>query len=130
MGDHDGREVGVISEPTVDILNIAELKMKLITSDTNENKGKGEQYDPDEVTLYAVSASDGLLDFITPHEIAERLAESFSLQTRGISGNANEKNRELMNACEDLILKASESWSKMGAKYRDDITIAVSQIQD
>ena len=129
MGDHDGKDVGLISVPTVDILQVTELKMKTTSKRNNDDTKSqyNESYDPDDVVLYAIAASDGLLDFITPLEIAERLAKSFADESGATAGRYG-SNRELMNACEDLLLQASRSWSKLGMKYRDDITIAVSQI--
>lgn len=128
MGDHDGRNVGVISEPTVNILNIEELK-----ATTKGAKRDAEDSKLEEIELYAVAASDGVLDFIKPIEIAEKLAKTFSTSSHEddkpkYRGMFND-HYTLMNACEDLILQASASWSKTGMKYRDDITIAVSKIQ-
>ena len=129
MGDHDGRNIGVISEPTVDILSIEELKTTIKGAKNNPKDSKQE-----EIELYAVAASDGLLDFIKPNEIAERLAKTFATSSNKDDKSKSERRLNdyftLMYACEDLILQASASWSKMGTKYRDDITIAVSKIQD
>lgn len=119
MGDHDGRSVGVISEPTIEILDVQQLKTNAFK---NYEQGNNQHSRNSDIELYAVAASDGLLDFIQPIEIAQRLVQTFPHELK------YDANYALMDACEDLILQASKAWSNMGMRYRDDITIAVSKI--
>jgi hypothetical protein len=70
--------------------------------------------DNKKVHIFAVSATDGLTDYLTPKEIAEAFAKSFYKQS-------NYQTPHPHTVAEDLILKASEGWyNDMGGQYRDD----------
>ena len=77
--------------------------------------------DLDNIALFAVAASDGLLDFMKPIEVAHQLAHSLYY-------DGSDPPISLQNICEKLILKSSSLWHNVGMRYRDDITIAVSKI--
>jgi len=98
LGDKIFRSVGVISNPTVDVLNIDKFQ--------NEKFG-----------MFVVIASDGLFDTMNPQFVAETIASVFM----------NETGR-LLDKCEELIRQSSILWANMGLLYRDDITIAVHAI--
>ena len=117
VGDLDGRKVGVISVPTVDVLGIQSLKKEAKNRSKSDNS-------LDDIALFAVAASDGLLDFMKPIEVAQQLAHSLYYDKR----NRNNPPTSLQNTCEKLILKSSSIWQSLGMQYRDDITIAVSKI--
>jgi serine/threonine protein phosphatase PrpC len=68
-----------------------------------------------------ICASDGLLDKVTPLQVAQHVATSFL------------KNSPLLplEAAEQLLLQASKGWltEVMGGDYRDDMTIAVHKLE-
>lgn len=117
VGDIDGRKVGLISVPTVDVLSIQSLKKEA----KNQSKLDNSLGD---IELFAVAASDGLLDFIKPIEVGKQLARSLYYDKR----NGKNPSQRLQNACEKVILESSSIWQSFGMRYRDDITIAVSKI--
>jgi serine/threonine protein phosphatase PrpC len=109
IGDWDAGKHGVIPNPTVDVLDIHELIQ-------NAKDGRGGDND---VQVFAVSATDGLLDFMEIDDIAQTVAKSLYVD------NAPHP----LSACESLITTAATSWhqAKEG-RYRDDIAIAVSKL--
>ncbi len=119
MGDHDGQSVGVISEPTIEILSIQSLVTK--AKQQSGISPKDERWN-EKIELFAVAASDGMLDFLKPSDIAKRLEPTLYNMEMGNEGVS------LQEACEELILEASNSWLGLNFHYRDDITIAVSRI--
>jgi len=109
IGDRDGRVVGVIAEPAIDVVSLSSF--------LNDNKNGY-----NDVEFFAVAASDGLLDFIEPIDVAHRLARSlYELDQPGTP--------TLVEACQDLIVEASQAWLNLASRYRDDITIAVNKIK-
>jgi len=118
IGDFDGKAMGVIADPIVDSLDVRALKVAATTATTDSTLN--------DVELFAVSASDGLFDFIEPLAVAEILAKSL-YQEEGDGHRAP----TVMEACEQLIRQSSYLWNKemQGGGYRDDITIAVTKIE-
>jgi hypothetical protein len=74
----------------------------------------------DDVYIFAVSATDGMMDFLDAQSIAQTLAPSLF----------DENGTHVLTACEMLISAAASGWqrAKQG-RYRDDIAIAVSTIR-
>lgn len=107
FGDSYAKKVGVIVDPSVDVLKITELK---------------EKYRSPTTELFAVSMSDGIFDHIKEGKIAEFLAETIKKNDSG----------GLHTACQSLILQSSLHWMQfgltIGQPYRDDISIAVHKI--
>ena len=131
MGDRDGRKVGVISEPTVNVLNIPSLLGKVKDSNNNHNEMLNEDDKNENNELFAVAVSDGLIDFVQPIHIGQRLAQAMyhGPTTVFSSDDDNDGNHtSLLEACEELIYESSNSWLNIGMRYRDDITIAVGKI--
>jgi serine/threonine protein phosphatase PrpC len=124
VGDKGGRQVGVISEPTVDVLNLPSLIRKAMSDqgitiqDSSIN---------DDVELFAVAASDGLMDFMKPIDIAEHVTHG--LYSHGDVDGDSSSSKSLEEICEQIILEASNVWLQFGQRYRDDITIAVSKVE-
>ena len=124
IGDWAAGELGVIPDPTVVVLDIQEI----IDAAKRDNSLRGEAQckDPssqdrlgEDVEVFAVSATDGLLDFIPVEEIAKTVANSLYV---------NEGPHPL-SACESLITTAASAWWKAkNGRYRDDIAIAVSKL--
>jgi len=73
----------------------------------------------EDVRLFAVSATDGLMDYLTPAEIARSFAD-------GLYGKDTD---HPLRKCNELINKAAGGWqAEMQGQYRDDITVAASKI--
>ena len=122
IGDWAAGELGVIPDPTVVALDIQDI---VASSSGIHHDGQGECKDPGQyegnsnVEVFAVSATDGLLDFIPVEEIAKTVANSLYV---------NEGPHPL-SACESLITTAASAWWKAkNGRYRDDIAIAVSKL--
>ena len=122
---------GVIPEPIVDVLDVSELIGDTITEYAEacaeakeEVKGKDveltcETIDPSDVRLLAMSATDGLMDFLDAEDIASVLAAAFYV----------EDNPHPHVASEFLILTAAERWDQTyGGEYRDDIALSAFKI--
>jgi len=108
IGDWDAGKLGVIPDPTVAVLDISDL--------INASASSGHDGD---VEVFAVSATDGLLDFVNTVEIATSVAHSLY----------TEDGPHLLSACESLITTAATLWWKAkNGTYRDDIAIAVSKM--
>jgi serine/threonine protein phosphatase PrpC len=97
IGDVEGTTIGVIAEPTVDVVHLKTLA-------------------PSPKKLIAVAASDGLFDHVPPQEVATELAKSL-FTSSSVSP---------LEVCEQLIMKSSRGWIANGAPYRDDITVVTT----
>ena len=138
IGDWDAGNVGVIPDPIVDVLDIKTLK----TSESNEETcvasidpktgatvidencivtvedQERDSSDEDDVQVFAVSATDGMLDFVDVEDIAKTVAEGLYL----------DNGPHPLSACENLIsIAAAGWWREKDGRYRDDIAIAVSK---
>eukprot|EP00560_Eucampia_antarctica_P008646 CAMPEP_0197826142 /NCGR_PEP_ID=MMETSP1437-20131217/3130_1 /TAXON_ID=49252 ORGANISM="Eucampia antarctica, Strain CCMP1452" /NCGR_SAMPLE_ID=MMETSP1437 /ASSEMBLY_ACC=CAM_ASM_001096 /LENGTH=425 /DNA_ID=CAMNT_0043426439 /DNA_START=64 /DNA_END=1338 /DNA_ORIENTATION=+ len=134
---------GVIAEPIVDVLDIndiiadaihnnkqddSSLTMCADTDATDKDDVSSAQSEQSEtcdsvkiedVRLFAVSATDGLMDYLTPAEIARSFAD-------GLYGKDTD---HPLRKCNELINKAAGGWqAEMQGQYRDDITVAASKI--
>ena len=89
--------------------------------DDEEALGDGDDKDNvDDVYLFGVAATDGMMDYLSSQEIAQVLATAL------FEPNAAHP----VTACEWLIFSAANGWQqdKQG-RYRDDIAIAVSVLR-
>lgn len=109
IGDWAAGDHGVIPNPSIEVLDVKELIRNASTTGTSSS----------DVEVFAVSATDGLLDFIDVESIAKTIATSLYV----------EDSSHPLSACESLITTAASSWwqAKSG-RYRDDIAIAVSKL--
>mmetsp|Transcript_27897 Transcript_27897/g.47204 ORF Transcript_27897/g.47204 Transcript_27897/m.47204 type:complete len:586 (-) Transcript_27897:1997-3754(-) len=142
LGDWDAGDVGVVPDPTIAILNIKDIKSKVIEklNTSCQDKAKEVEIDPatgestpssdcatygeNDVKVFTFSATDGLLDYIPENSIAEHVA-------KGLYNNKEaEQNIHLLTACEDLIYAAAQGWQEdKGGRYRDDIAISVADLE-
>jgi serine/threonine protein phosphatase PrpC len=125
IGDWEAGKLGVIPEPLVDVVDIpalVEAHMECRASDPDGEIFVDAECDPekDDIYIFAVSATDGMMDFATPEIVANTVATSLY----------NEDGPHLLTALEQLIYMAAQGWeqSKQG-RYRDDIAVVVSQIR-
>lgn len=119
IGDWEVGKLGVIPDPIVHVIDIPEL----IESQLNQNSTSKETTripEEDDIHIFAVSATDGMMDFLSPEAIGHALAIS-------LYGN---EGPHLLTTLEQLIYIAAQRWeqSKQG-RYRDDIAVAVSEIR-
>jgi serine/threonine protein phosphatase PrpC len=117
IGDWDVGKLGVIPNPIVDIVDLSNYSFM------------GEE----RFSLFAVSATDGLMDYIEAPIIAQHVATHLfhdDTTTDNPAMDDNDANRKhVLIACEELVLEAAGRWQKAkGGRYRDDIAIAVTKL--
>jgi serine/threonine protein phosphatase PrpC len=135
IGDWDCQ--GVIAEPIVDVLNIADIVASKVASytkwckETEAEAKAGAEPDAEDVdmecddvkatdvSIFAISASDGMVDFIDLEAIAHVFAASMFVP----------ENPHPHTGAEYLILQAANIWNKVhGGEYRDDIAVAAFKV--
>ncbi|CAB9523125.1 Protein phosphatase 2C [Seminavis robusta] len=126
IGDWDAP--GVIAEPIVDILDLSSLADSVMGG-MDEYGCTDKECGPPMVNLFVVSATDGLMDFVTPQEIVDKVGVTFygqpNLQDRKSGVGAGHAHL----AAEELIYSAARGWhEEMQGSYRDDITISTTKI--
>ena len=144
LGDWDAGNVGVVPDPTIAILNIKDMKSKIIEqlntscqdmTEVEIDPATGESspssncatYGENDVKVFSFAATDGLLDYLPEDSIAKHVAKG--LYSTG-TGKEDEQNIHLLTACEDLIYAAAQGWQEdKGGRYRDDIAISVSDLE-
>ena len=141
-------EVGVIPDPLIDIFDISDIKKKVLES--LNDKGTGEMeinpatgesvprkaedvtYTENDVKVFAVSATDGLLDYVPEQAIINHIAKGLyeTVDVVGSKTNDEVQASHPLLAAEDLIYAAAQGWQedKQG-RYRDDIAIAVTDLE-
>ncbi|KAL3920544.1 MAG: hypothetical protein SGILL_003209 [Bacillariaceae sp.] len=117
---------GVIAEPIVDVIDIREIVQNALAShadsckDGDKENKVCEALDPSDVHIFAVSASDGMMDEVPPNYIGSVLARS--LFDKGIDVHP-------LTAAEHLILEAAKGWQRLyNGQYRDDIAISAATV--
>ncbi len=122
IGDWAAGEKGVIPDPTVDVIDIQALiegSRECAAEIDATSGGKSTSGACGEIEVFAVSATDGLLDFMDINEIAKKIAASLYV----------DDGPHPLSACESLITTAASAWwQAKNGKYRDDIAIAVSKL--
>mmetsp|Transcript_8608 Transcript_8608/g.18585 ORF Transcript_8608/g.18585 Transcript_8608/m.18585 type:complete len:462 (+) Transcript_8608:92-1477(+) len=125
----DWKVKGVIAEPIVDILDLDEIVQtalvryaqtcsNIINSEemNDETNGQSDVLDRNDIHIFATSISDGMMDYLSPHDIGEMLAPAFFDQESGLHPHS---------AAADLIINAAKGWEgEFNGGYRDDIAIA------
>jgi serine/threonine protein phosphatase PrpC len=125
IGDWEVGKLGVIPDPIVQVLDVNALVETQLSDECEADADDGVRAQcivdaTDDVHIFAVAATDGLMDFATPETIAQTVAASM-YQPEG---------PHLLTGLEQLIYLAAQGWeqSKQG-RYRDDIAIAVSELR-
>lgn len=153
IGDWDAGSVGVIPDPLIDILDINEIKKSVLdnlngacddktdeveidpaSGESVSSKGQCVTYTEKDVKIFAISATDGLLDYLPEKSIVEHVArglyETASVNAEGGESNDEQQVSHPLLACEDLIYAAAQGWQKdKGGRYRDDIAIAITELE-
>jgi serine/threonine protein phosphatase PrpC len=147
LGDHIHTAHGVIPHPLVDSFHLSEIKVqhsqvhpKKQNENNSKDNGKNDKDDNiggacnvdehDEVQVFAISATDGLMDYWNPLELATVIGKS----TVGDSSDTNnqgsqEKKQHLLLAFKDVIFTAAQGWlEEMEGQYRDDIAIVACRL--
>jgi len=117
IGDWEVGKLGVIPNPIVHVIDIPQLVQAQLYQGAPKKQAPPVE---DDVHIFAVSATDGMMDFISPEAISHALVSSLY----GKDGP------HLLTTLEQLIYIAAQRWeqSKEG-RYRDDIAVAVAQIR-
>ena len=113
IGDYDAKAVGLISEPEVDVWSVDEF----------HTQHKSTPEDIKDTEWFAVVASDGMYDVISPEEVVNNLGQSLYRDDK--------ENAAILplEACEQLIRKATLKWMNEAGGYRDDISLGVSKLK-
>ncbi|KAL9181538.1 hypothetical protein ACHAXT_010343 [Thalassiosira profunda] len=147
IGDWDAGEVGVIPDPLIDILDVNDIKARVLETLNEECKAGAEQveidpasgdavqssqcveYTEQDIKIFAVSGTDGLFDYLPGQTVANHVAKGL-YDTAG-SGDAESKGKtHPLLVCEDLIYAAAQGWQEdKGGRYRDDIAIAIADLE-
>ena len=118
IGDHEAKSVGVTHQPTVHAIHIMKELEQLRT-----------EHNQEEIHMFVVGATDGLLDHVSPQEVAMKLAKSlFKAEEVTNEEGGVDVVMPPLEACEQLIMEASQRWLARGNPYRDDISVAVTKI--
>ena len=152
LGDWDLESKGVIPDPIVDALSISDIVAAELTSGS-ASKENSCQSDNDEagseagegtcvadtkkdegiIRIVAISATDGVLDFISPHDIAQEIAASVFGSGRTAdtgSEGSKEASKHLLAAIAELMATSAQGWNKeMRGSYRDDMAISATVIK-
>lgn len=129
IGDRAAGKIGVIPDPIVKVLDIDEIVSEKLepVDDRYQMDENGDMSNPsaeesesDDVHIFVVSATDGMMDYLDEEAIVSVLAHSLY----------DENGSHPISACEHLIYSAAQAWqqAKQG-RYRDDIAIAVSVLR-
>jgi serine/threonine protein phosphatase PrpC len=125
IGDWEVGKTGVIPDPLVEIIDIDQVVESQLIRDClipeEDASMNASCYDSkDDVHIFAVSATDGLMDFASSEVIAQAVA--FSLY--------HKDGPHLLSALEQLIYMAAGGWERAKAgRYRDDICVSVAEIR-
>lgn len=123
IGDWEAGKLGVIPDPLVDVIDIPALvegQMSCGTIEDGESTMGANCDSADDVYVFAVSATDGMMDFASLEIVAETVAVSLY----------GKEGPHLLTALEQLIFMSAQGWQQSkGGRYRDDIAISVSQIR-
>jgi len=113
LGDWEVGKVGVIPDPIVDIIDMENVVQERLRKDNATSS-------MDDIYIFGVSATDGLLDYTTIEYVAKSLA----------NGLYQKDGPHLLTALEQLIYFAASGWEKAKrGTYRDDIAISVSELR-
>ena len=133
IGDWAAGKMGVIPDPIVQVLDIDTLVSTQLYGIDQESRHTIAEVDEqgnvirhdgdtveDDVYIFAISATDGMMDYLHEDEIAKIIAHAL-FDGSGVHP---------ITACEHLVFAAAQSWqeAKQG-RYRDDIAIAVSTLR-
>ena len=125
IGDWEVGKTGVIPDPLVEIIDIdqvveSQLIRDCLIPEEDESMNASCYDSKDDVHIFAVSATDGLMDFASSEVIAQAVA--FSLY--------HKDGPHLLSALEQLIYMAAGGWERAKAgRYRDDICVCVAEIR-
>jgi serine/threonine protein phosphatase PrpC len=146
IGDWDAGEVGVVPDPLVAILDINDIKQQVLeklngscnneskeveidaSGETKDSDSKCVQYSDKDIKVFAISATDGLLDYVPEDIIAKYVAKGL-YDRNEMATEEGTRTPHPLTACENLIYTAANGWQNdKGGRYRDDIAIAVADL--
>jgi hypothetical protein len=119
------RKLGLIPDPIVDVIDIDQVVESQLLKDCQiPEEGTLNAaclLSSDDVHIFAVSATDGLMEFVSPEMVAQALASSFYEDDAPF----------LLSALEQIIYRAASEWDSFTiARYRDDIAVSVTEIRN
>lgn len=79
------------------------------------------------IRVFAISATDGVLDYISPHDIAQEIANSLFGSSEA---NGRKDDKHLLAAIAELMATSAKGWHKeMRGSYRDDMAISATVVK-
>lgn len=82
----------------------------------------------DNIRILAVSATDGVLDYISPHDIAQEIASSLFGSSE--ENGPQEDGKHLLATIAELMATSAKGWHKeMRGSYRDDMAISATVVK-
>ncbi|KAL3920035.1 MAG: hypothetical protein SGILL_003460 [Bacillariaceae sp.] len=126
IGDWEVGKLGVIPDPIVEVIDVEAVVQTQVLRDCqippeDETMDTSCFVSSDDVHVFAVSATDGLMDFASPEVIAQAVASSLY----------HDDAPYLLSALEQLIYFAASGWEKAKqGRYRDDIAVSVTTIRE
>lgn len=138
----------MIPDPIADALSIADIVAAESTDKEGSCKDNGDEAGGDEGTcvadpaagnttnddgitrVVAISATDGVLDYISPHDIAQEIANSlFGGSVKKENGKGGD-DKHLLAAIAELMATSAKGWHKeMRGSYRDDMAISATVVK-
>lgn len=155
LGDWEAGVLGVIPDPIIHTINIPQLLRKeeeeqavitesnpvkgdntdedhqcVSSSSTTENTCEATNANHGSVTMFVVSGTDGLFDYVEPEIVAEEIASTFRNYSISASDEFPSSSMfSLIKTCGNLVLTSAHGWNEESrGAYRDDIAIAVHKI--
>lgn len=117
IGDWD--MVGAIAEPLVEVIDLSKLSLDEEQCDDGDDASADKVCSSKRKSLFVISATDGMMDYISPEQLAESFARAFFDDTP----------HHPFNMAEDMIHQAAAGWDReMRGEYRDDIAVAASAL--
>lgn len=129
LGDHDAKP-GIIADPSIDVVDVDEVIASIVQKgQTNQDcqeilpdgttVEKCESVSAEDIRLFVVSVTDGIIDYLKLDAIAYQLAQGFY----------EENKQNVVSSAADIIHQAAGKWQEaMNGLYRDDIAIVVTKV--
>jgi len=148
LGDRGA--AAVIAEPTVTAISMAQTRTRVAQEYNDKKKAQQEQVcaasavnagetcqttindniiQEDQVKLFVVSCTDGLLDYLTLDSMGFQLASA--LYENRSNNKSNNNKHTIVAAAAELLHQSSALWhAEHRGEYRDDMAMAVVQLDE
>jgi serine/threonine protein phosphatase PrpC len=152
LGDWEAGVLGVIPDPIIHTINIPKLLRKeeeAVITETKQDNNNDDHHqcivsstgntceitdgNHGNITMFVVSGTDGLFDYVTPEIVAEEIASTILHPSIRSATKDDEfplsSMLNLIETCGKLVLTSANGWNEQSrGAYRDDIAIAVHTV--